>query len=100
MLRPWPRLSNEHNATARTDQGRNLVPPVPAVAEAAVEQDHRVARPVGREPYPCAVVVHVALFVGNGQRRGTVRHKARQVVVVRFHIYGSNVPKTVFTIES
>ena len=66
---------DEHGAMARADQRRNLIPPIPAMSEAAVQQDHRKPGPISRVPDASAVVLHVAPIACDRQRRGAMRFK-------------------------
>ena len=76
---------DKHGAIARGDHRRNLVAPVTAVPETAVQQDHRESEPVARIPDPSTVVLHVALAVRGRQRRSALRFEYLQVVVVCLH---------------
>src|SRR6185312_2876081 len=51
----------------------------------AMQQDHGRAGPVRCVPDPSIVVFDVALTLCNRQRRGAVRFKPAEVVVVLFH---------------
>jgi hypothetical protein len=65
--------------------GQIDIPPVAAVAEAAVQQDHRPAGAVRCVSDPSAVVFDVALITCDRQRRGPVRFKLAKAVVANFH---------------
>ena len=73
---------NEHGATARVDQRWNLITPVTTMAEAAMQQDHGRARPVGRVLNSSTVVIHVTLVARDRQGRGALRFEFLEVVVV------------------
>jgi hypothetical protein len=63
----------------------NLMTPIAAMAEAAMQQDHGRAGPVSRVPDPSTIAFDVALIFCNRQRRGAIRFKFAEVVVVGFH---------------
>jgi hypothetical protein len=76
----------DHNrAMAASDQRRHLVAPIAAVAEAAVQQYRGRAGPIRCVPDPGAVVLDVALLGCRRQRRGALRLKFSNVVVVCLH---------------
>jgi hypothetical protein len=56
------------------------------MAESAMQQDHGRAGPVYCVPDPSAVVFDVALIICDRQRRGAVRFKLVEVIVICFHI--------------
>src|ERR1700693_3355664 len=53
--------------------------------QTSMQHDHGRAGPVRSIPDPSTVVTHVALVIGDGQRRGSVCLELSKVVVVRFH---------------
>ena len=55
------------------------------MAEAAMQQDHGRAGLIGYVPDQSTVMVNVTLIICDRQRRGTVRFKPAEVIVVRFH---------------
>ncbi len=72
---------DDHDEMAGTDQRGNLITPIPAMAEAAMQQDHGSAGPVCRVPDSRTVMAHVALIAGGRQRCSTVRFEMLEVVV-------------------
>jgi hypothetical protein len=73
---------NKHGAVARANQPWNLITPIAAMAEAAMQQDHGKAGPVCRVPDPSTVIFNVALIAGDRQGGGTMRCEILKVVVV------------------
>src|SRR5438128_4860788 len=94
LVRKGPRVAraaavsaaiNENRAIARVEQSWNLIPPVAAVAQAAMQHDHGRARPVRGVPDSSTVVPDIALLIGRGQRRGALGLERSKVVVVSVH---------------
>ena len=64
----------DHNGTiALRDQSRNLVSPIAAVAQAAMQQDHRWANAVSAIPDAGCVIFDIALIVRDRKWRGAAR---------------------------
>jgi hypothetical protein len=62
-----PSAINEHGEMAGTDQLRDLVSPIAAMAEATMQQDHQRAGPVCRVPDTRTAVFDVALIARDRQ---------------------------------
>ena len=77
-----PSAINEHGAMAGTDQLRDLVSPIAAMAEATMQQDHRRAGPVCLVPDTRTAVFDVALIARDRQGRGTMRLEILKIIVV------------------
>ena len=77
-----PSAINEHGTMAGTDQLRDLVSPIAAMAEATMQQDHRRAGPVCRVPDTRTAVFDVALSARDRQGRGAMRLEILKIVVV------------------
>ena len=73
---------DDHSAMARADQHWNLITPIAALAEAAMQKDYGRAGPECRVPDSGTFVVHVALLACDRQGGGTMRFEIRKVVVV------------------
>ncbi len=73
---------DDHRAMVRADQRWNLIAPIAAMAEAAMQKDHGRAGPECRIPDSSAVVIQVALLAGDRQGGGTMRFEILKVVVV------------------
>ena len=76
---------DEYGAMAGGGERRDLIAPIAAVAEPAMQQDHGRAGAIGRVPDAGAVIVHVALLACRRQRRSALRFEFFEVVVVWFH---------------
>ena len=72
----------DHSAMVRADQRWNLIAPIAAMAEAAMQKDHGRAGPECRVPNSSTVVINVALLACDRQGGGTMRFEIRKVVVV------------------
>jgi hypothetical protein len=81
-----PTAINDDGPVARSHECRNLIPPIAAMAEPAMQQDHRPADAEGRIPDAGAVVLDMALRNGGRQRSSTVGGKACQIVVEGVHV--------------
>lgn len=77
---------DEHDTIAGAGQRRNLMAPVAAMAEAAMQQDHRRAGPVCCIPDASAVVFDVSLTGWRRQGWCTIRCEFFEAVVSKFHI--------------
>src|SRR5258705_2385446 len=82
LIREWPRVAcaaavattvYQNGTIAAPDYRWNLITPIAAVAESAVQQDHRRAGPVSGVPDPSTLVFDVAVVVRGRQRCGAVR---------------------------
>jgi len=82
----------QNGTIATPNQGWNLIAPIAAVAEAAMQQDYGRAGPVSSVPDPSTVAFDVPLIICDRQQRGAVRFKPAEVVVVRFHLVQSLKP--------
>jgi hypothetical protein len=63
---------DEHNPILGAHQARNLITPITAVAEAAMQHDHDAPGPKCRVPDSCAIMVHVALIAPGRQWSGAM----------------------------
>jgi hypothetical protein len=75
-----PSAINEHGAMAGTDQFRDLISPIAAMAEATMQQDDRRAGPVCRVPDTRTAVFDVALIACDRQGRSTMGLEILKVI--------------------
>ena len=54
---------DQNGTIATPNQGRNLVTPIPTVAQSAMQQDYRGARTVSAVPDPRSIMLDIALSV-------------------------------------
>jgi hypothetical protein len=78
---------NDNGAIAIPNQCWDLISPIPAVAEAAVQKYHGWTKPIVGVPDSRAVMIDMSLISKIWQRRGTFRFKFAEIVVVVFHCY-------------
>jgi hypothetical protein len=73
---------DQHGSIATLAQRWDLVAPIATMAQATMQQNHHRAGTIRRVPYSRAVVLDIAQIICMRQRRGAIRFKLSQIVVV------------------
>lgn len=80
----------DQNGTIATPNERgNLIAPIAAMTQSAMQQHHRWAGTVSAVPDPASLIFDVSIFVRDRQRRGTLRFELPEFGILNFHRFSA-----------
>ncbi len=78
---------DDDNLMAGIDQGRNLIAPIAAVSEPAMQENYGSAAAIGGIPDTRAIMIDMAFRLGMRQGCGPFGFEAVKLIVVKFHTH-------------